>query len=365
MRKLAIVTKNLNLNGISNVVLNYSKQLTNEYNITIFSGTPIDERNKKEAQKNNINIIKTPNKSKKTILKYYSFLKKKLKGYDIVHVNGNSRAILGELAVSRINKNKINVAHCHTSNSDYVFFNKITKSIFNKFYDVGLACSDEAGKWMFGNNKFIVLPNGFETKKFIYNENTRKRIRKELNLNDELVIGHVGNFSEAKNYEFLIKIFETICKRKKNVKLLLVGKYKNNEKMVKKIKQSINAKDIIFYGPTEKVYNVYNAMDVFVFPSKFEGLGITLVEAQCNGLKCVISSNIPNQAIVNKKIVTKLKLSENINVWKDTILKNNIQRNRKEEYFNNINRIEKYDIEKDGIILKNIYEEALKNENNR
>lgn len=356
MKRIAYIARNLNINGISSVILNYGEKLNKEkFKIDLFVGEPINEINIKRCNNANIQIIKTPQKRGKNPLKYFVFLKKKLVDYDIVHIHGNSRTIFLELLISRINKNKINIAHCHSIKCEHKLIHYLLTPFFRKMYDYGVACSKAAGKWMFGNSSFLVLQNGIETSKYIYNINTRERIRKELNIEDKFVIGHVGNFSDSKNYPFLLELFEKVFEKNDKARLLLVGNYDNNQTLKNKILSSKYASNIILYGATNKIYELYNAMDIFVFPSKYEGLGIVLVEAQCNGLKCVVSNMVPNEVEIDSKIIKFLSLNDDSEKWILEILKKNNE-NRKQLYIKNQEKIEQYDINKSVIQLEKIYE---------
>ncbi len=359
MKKIAYITRNLNVNGISSVILNYCKGLNdNEFEITIFAGKPINNSNMEICKRKNVRIIETPKKRGKNPLKYYLFLLKNLKEYDIVHVHGNSRTILIELLISKLNKNKYNIAHCHSVSCDKKFFHYLFTPIFKKYYDVGLACSREAGRWMFGNNEFKVIPNGFETKRFIFNNEMRNQLRKKLNLKDKFVIGHIGNFSNSKNYPFLLELFDRICRVREDAILLMVGNYNNNKELFKIISESNNYNKIILYGTTDEIFNIYNVMDVFVFPSQYEGLGLVLLEAQCNGLKCVTSTGVPNEVEINSKIINFLDLNDKIDIWLDNVLKVNYI-DRYKFFSENKEKINYYNIDTCLNELTNIYKKLI------
>ena len=330
MKKIAYIARNFNVNGISTVILNYSTNLNKkEYLIDIYVGKNIAKENvSKISRFKNIKIIETPSKRKANPLKYFIFLKKNMKEYDVIHVHGNSRTILPELIIAKLNKNKKVIAHCHSTSSDFKIIHYILKPFFNFFYDYGIACSEKAGKWMFGNKKFKVISNGIEIEKYLYNENLRKKIRKELSIDDNIkLIGHVGNFSSAKNYPFVINVFDKICEQKKDYKLILIGKYQNNPEMEKFIRNSRNSDKIFLLGSTDKIYEYYNAMDCFIFPSKYEGLGIVAIEAQINGLDCYVSNTIPPEIKITNNIQYMGINYEDANKWSKKIIEEKHNRN--------------------------------------
>ena len=360
MIKIALIAKNLNINGVSSVVLSLATNLSsNDYKIDIFVGAPISSFNtEKIAKKRNINIIQTPTRSLKNSLKYYGFLKRKLKGYDIVHVHGNSCVIAIDLAIAKLNKNKNTIAHCHNTSCDHKLMHRMLKPFFSVFYDLGLAPTDDCGKWMFGNNKYNILRNGVNTKEYDFDTNKRKSIRSSLNIREnDYVIGHVGNFSRQKNYGHIIKTFDKLCEKGDNYKLLLIGRYQNNLETFKMIKESKNAEKIIIYGATKKPSSLYNAMDCFIFPSLFEGFGIVLLEAQLNGLPCIVSDNIPKEAFLTKDCLG-LSLKSDISLWCDSIVKIKAQKKRAGQSDNCA--LKQYDIDTVVSKLDDIYKKLYR-----
>lgn len=167
--------------------------------------------------------------------------------------------------------------------------------------DYCFACSKEAGESVFGKKwvaspKALVLPNAIDAGKFAYREEMRNKIRSELGLEDCFTVGHVGRFHYAKNHEFLLKIFAALRDRMredgKQAKLILLGEGGSMEERKKQAKDLGIAEDVLFLGNKKDVWNYYQAMDFFVFPSRFEGLPGTVVEAQASGLRCIISDRI-------------------------------------------------------------------------
>ena len=219
------------------------------------------------------------------------------------------------------------------------------RPIANKISNIKIAPSKEAAIFMFGKrnvnlNHVSLLNNGLDYDLFKFNEEFRKSIRKELNINKTtIVVGHVGRFNFQKNHKFLIDIFEKYQNINNDSVLLLVG----GGELEKEIKEYINKKNIttkvIFLGLRKDVYKIYSAMDCFVFPSLFEGMPNTVIEAQANGLPCIISDKISKDV----KILDNLKfidLNKSSNFWANNIEKNNREKNVK-------NIIEKkYDIKK-------------------
>lgn len=354
--KIAYIAKEMPINGISTVILNYCRNLDKDkFDITIFSGEPIDKYYIEECKKINVNIEKMPPKRGGNPLKYYNYLFKKITGknFDIVHVHGNSATITIEMIMAFFRGIKIRIAHCHNTTCDKLRIHKVLKPIFKRIYTYGFACSEDAGKWLFGERDFKILPNGFDTQKFIFNLESRNRIRKELKLENKYIIGHVGMFNKQKNHEFLLEIFKDIAKENSDAYLLLVGNGPDYQIINEIIANHEFKERIICYGECSNVYDVYSAMDIFVLPSKHEGLGIVLLEAQINGLKCVASSVVPRESKISDNI--KFLSLEDKNAWSKEILKKD-EYDRNKNYAKNSEKIQYYDIRKNVEELANIYE---------
>lgn len=182
------------------------------------------------------------------------------------------------------------------------------------------ACSEQAGKYMFREKyKYEVIPDAIDTKKFQFNESVRKEKRLELNLKDDFVIGFVGRLQYQKNPEYLIEIFNAICEKKPKSKLVIVGKG-NLETDIRALCNKRKLMDhVLFLGARNDVASLMQAFDCFVMPSRFEGLGITYIEAQAAGLPCFASTEVPKQAKITN-LMHYISLTDNPNLWADKIL---------------------------------------------
>lgn len=170
------------------------------------------------------------------------------------------------------------------------------------------ACSDKAGKWLYGSkalngDNYKIIPNGIDLQRFAFDEDKRLTIRRELGIeHDDYVVGHVGRFSKPKNHMFLIKMFAAFSVFESKTKLLLVGDGPLCD-IIQRQCTELGVRDkVIFVGAKTNTEDYYQAMDVFTFPSLWEGLGIVALEAQANGLKCIVSDRVPNNVAVTKKV---------------------------------------------------------------
>ena len=256
------------------------------------------------------------------------FLKKSK--YDIVHIHSGSIFVLayGAKIANKYGARKI-IVHSHCTGVDNMKY-KIVKMASEKiFIDNAtnyLACSREAAIWKFPqsiieNEKFVVIKNGIQLEKFKYLEKIRTEYRSMLDIKDnEFVIGNVGRFEIQKNHEYLLEIFEELSKKMTNSKLILVGTGTLKEKIIKQIKEKKLQNKVIILEKRDDVNKILQAMDVFVFPSFFEGLGIVAIEAQAAGLHTICSENIPPEANMTD-LFHKLNISDGKEVWVNEILK--------------------------------------------
>jgi len=224
----------------------------------------------------------------------------------------------------------ITIAHSHNTSSGSGF-QAVVKNILQipiRYQaDYLLACSEDAGKWLFGRkaihkDTFKVIYNSIDSKQYIYSELKRKDVRKRLGIKDNAyVIGNVGRFHPQKNHSFLIKVFEKIYQKNKNAVLLLVGDGTLRNKIQNQVTKKNLSGHVIMTGETSKVYDMLQAMDVFIFPSLFEGFGNVLLEAQSNGLPCIISDRIPKSTHVIPSLIHVLSLESDIDLWVNAAFK--------------------------------------------
>lgn len=271
---------------------------------------------------------------------------------DIIHTHLNTNDY-----VLLLNKNKVKLFHTVHSDPNISFGKgKLLRKIVThycikhkKMIPIALhkKMKKEVNK-LFKTTKCITLPNGIDIKKFQSVNKTSELIKKELNINkNSFIIGHVGRFTESKNHLFLIKIFYEILKKKKEAILVLVGSGESEPVVKDKVRKLKIEKSVIFLGDRDDIPELMSIMDVFVFPSKFEGFGNVLIEAQAAGLKCVVSENVPEEVSLTNLVVS-LSLSDSITKWCEEIL---TPFNSTIEYKNII----EYDIKNVVKKLENIY----------
>lgn len=222
----------------------------------------------------------------------------------------------------------VTIAHSHsTSNGNGI--SAIVKDMLQlpirRTADYLFACSDKAGKWLYGEKatkqpNYRMIPNGVDLKRFAFCERKRQQMRQELGIaEDTFVLGHIGRITVPKNHQFLVELFAEYYKENPNSKLLLVGDGELFETVQRQCTQLGISDAVIMVGSKTNTEDYYQAMDVFVFPSLWEGLGIVAIEAQANGLTCLVSENVPKEAILTEN--TKALSLQSKDAWMNELKK--------------------------------------------
>ena len=262
-------------------------------------------------------------KDDKNIFKYIKDLNdffKYHKEYKIVHGHMQSMMPL-YLLIAKIHNIPVRIAHSHNgayekSIKGFILhlFSRLTK----KFSTNNWACSKIAGQYLFGKDKFKVIYNGIDVSDYIYNEKNRKEIRKELNIENKLVLLHVGRFEKQKNHEYIIKIFEKLYLKNNDAILLLIGEGKLKEKIRRLVDEKRLTDKVLFLGIRNDVNKILQAADYFLLPSLYEGLPVVGIEAQYSKIKCLMSNTITSELKISDNIYF-FDLMNELNDWVDEI----------------------------------------------
>ncbi len=218
----------------------------------------------------------------------------------------------------------VRIAHSHNSNQDRnwkfilkrLYMRKIPSSASHFF-----ACSQEAGEWMFPGQTFTVIRNGINSDAFSFNPHTRSSLRQALGIDEQLLFGHVGRFAPQKNHVFLITVFHKIYMQNPDARLLLVGDGELRNQIEEQVNQLNLENAVIFVGSQANTAPYYQAMDLFILPSLYEGLPLVLVEAQASGLPCVISDQVSPECMITQDLVSVQNLDASPVKWADHILR--------------------------------------------
>ncbi len=254
--------------------------------------------------------------------------------YDFVHVDASTPYDVIVAIAAKIAGVKSIILHAH--NDAYKKGNLI-KDMIMPFCRLAMnlcctdyfAISEPAAKFMFPksvlkNKKYSIIKNGIIAEEYVYDEQRRNKVRTELNVDDDtFVLGNIGRFVYQKNHDFMLEVFSELCKIRENSLLLLVGEGVLFEEIKQKAENLKISDKVCFYGVTHNVPDVLNAMDAFIFPSRFEGLGIVAVEAQAVGLDVWCARTIPEEA----KVCENFRYIEgnDPSFWAKTILNHNVE----------------------------------------
>lgn len=320
------VVPNMNVGGLETFIMNVYRNIDRDkiqfdFLEHYIEPSVYDEEIEKLGGKIYHFSLRNDNNIFKYIIELNKFFKEH-KEYKIVHCHMESIGTILFL-VAKLNGVKIRIGHAHTTSTNNNlkgFVKKIISKPFKYTTTTNFACSFDAGEYLFKNKKYEVIPNAIDIDKFKFDENSRTYLRKELGLEGYQVIGHVGRMDKAKNQLFLIDIFNEYLKINSKSKLVLVGDGELRDEIIDRIKE-LNIEDkVLLLGVRKDVNKLYSAFDLFVFPSLFEGLGIVLIEAQVNGLTCLVSDNIPKITKISNKI--KYLSLEDKSSWINEIKKN-------------------------------------------
>lgn len=297
MKKVLIIsTVGLDYQGITSVILNYSSHICLDglkLEFVAFEG--VDSKLKKKFEK--IGVVHVIPNRKQDTKGYIKGLKQLLKQeYDVVHIHGNSGTMLIEVLLAKAVRVRKIIIHGHNTATNHPVVNKMMNPLMNYLATDRLSCSQKAGEWLYGKREFKILNNAIEVRKFTYNSKVRAEVRGDLGIKEEVLIGHIGHFSHQKNHFYLVDIFKAVHDRHPQTKLLLVSDGVLLEDVKKKVDELGLTDSVVFTGRREDTERLYQAMDIFVLPSRWEGLPLVTVEAQAAGLPIIVSNVVPTVA---------------------------------------------------------------------
>lgn len=207
------------------------------------------------------------------------------------------------------------ICHSHNETDPQQAAHKAGRFLMDFAVTRRLACSEKAGRWMFGKHSYEVIHNAIDIDKFAYSEEKRNIIRKEFNLGDARVYGHIANFIHSKNHQYLLRIYKEISLLDENARFFCVGEGDIRPEIEAQIRQLKLQDKVILTGIRNDVENFMSCFDVLIFPSFFEGLPLTLIEAQAAGLPVLMSDTITPDVIVSEGLVNCQSIQESPQQW--------------------------------------------------
>lgn len=324
MRNILIEGMTSNMGGIEKFIYTIYNNLKDEYHIDFIT---VDENIPFEAEfKENGSEIYRITPRHISIKQYKSDMKNVFnkKKYDVLWSNKTTLSAIDSMVIAKKNGVKKIVCHSHASKNMGSRFTYIMHSLnkkrINAHIDYKVACSTEAAEWFYGKDtdKITIIQNAVDVKKYAPSLAIKERKRKELNIKEEFVLGHIGRFSVEKNHKFLIDIFEQVYKQT-DARLLLCG----DGALMPEIKEYVEGKNleekISFLGIRNDIAEILQVMDVLVFPSLYEGLPFALVEAQAAGVPCVVSDTVSVESKLTD-ILEFVELKNGPMMWTEKIL---------------------------------------------
>jgi glycosyltransferase EpsF len=359
--RVAQMMTDMNYGGVEMVVMNYYRHIDRnkvQFDFFALEGSTLPQREEIEKIGGRVYIV-----PKYTHLSQYEKAIQKLfidNDYKIVHCHMNTLGVFAMYGAKKANvPNRI--LHNHSTSGKGETKKNIMKYLlrpFAKLYSTEFcACSRYAGEWIYGERtKFRVFNNAIDLDKYRYDEATRKELRTELGVEDKFIIGHIGRFCYQKNHAFLIDIFAEVLKKNEDAVLLLIGEGELEDEVRLKVKSLEIEDNVLFLGRKADAYRYYQAMDLFLLPSRYEGLPVVGVEAQAAGLPCVISDVVTQEA---KMLDSTVFVSENENVekWAEIVVDfgKKERKNTSKEM-----RAAGFDIKTEASKLLELYEELIK-----
>lgn len=367
--RVAQIIGKMNNGGVESVIMNYYRNIDRskiQFDFFVDEDSTNILKDEILSLGGKIYILPSYKKIFKYVKELISILK--INNYKIVHANLNTLNLF-PLFCAYIAKVPIRISHSHTTSNKKERKRNLIKNILRLFSRLFVTdyfcCTKQSGEYQFGKKlinlgKVTIINNAIDIDKFIYNSKIRQEVRKELNVRDEILIGHVGRFITQKNHKFLIEVFnQLVCNNNEiKFKLLLVGEgklEKNIKEMVKRMK--IEDK-VIFLGPRNDVGRLMQGMDLFLFPSLYEGLGMVLIEAQTASLLSIASIEVPPCVNITGNVYF-LPISDP-SEWCNKILEllalNNVRKSCKKKIIDS-----GYDIKKESKLLLDIYLDRINN----
>lgn len=353
--------------GIDKYILNVISQIQDD-NLKIDCLTnSIDEDLQEKLDKIGVGLLEIP--TLKHPVAHYNAMKKLIKNgkYDIAYFNiSEAFNSLGILAAKRCGVKKV-VVHSHSSGVDsHSLVVRIVKTICHRIMRIMVvgrcatdyySCSYVAGEWLFPkkilkSKKFHIMNNAVKEEKFHFDKSKREMKRKELGVENRIVVGQIGAFSYQKNSLFVVDIAEELYKKNPNVVVMMIGIGNDFEKVKEAVVERKLEKAVWMMGSRQDVYELVQAMDIFILPSRFEGLPIVAIEAQVAGLKVIISDTISKETALSDRCMF-FPITKSASDWAEKILEN-IEYDRDTLDLSNCKYC--FDIDKQNTMIKNIFE---------
>lgn len=345
-------------NGVAKFVMNYYHSLLEKnykVDFLLVSKEPTNTKYLDEVLKNNSEVYYIPTgnvigRIKRTKAKMQEILKNKK--YDIVDVNLVDLYAYGCISAAKENYVKKIIYHAHNPYTigKLLFLRDILNHQCIKLSTDLVACTEETGKSIFKKKEFTIIKNAIYFEDYRYDLSARNKYRKELQLEDKLIIGAVGRLTSQKNPFFAIKVFEEILKQEPKAHFIWVSNGDLKDKFLDYITKHNLKENVTLLADRQDINKFYSTFDIFLLPSKYEGLGIVFLEAQCNGLPIYTSDKVPKE-VKKCSNVHFLSLTKKPIAWANYILKTYKTAKKRNQYYSILKNSDyDYNVNKDNII---------------
>lgn len=334
-KKVLLVGLTNGVGGVETFLVNIIKNIDiNKFDIECLVHQDVNEKYQDDLKNIKINRIvgikKNPFKFLKEIISFY-----KNNNFDVVHLNQCTSLFFVYVFPILFDKKVKFIVHSHNGNGNNKLLHKLLSFIQNRRADVKIACSDVAGKWMFGKGEYVIVENGIDLKKYQYKPEDVTYLKKELNLyNNKKIIGSVARFDKQKNHKKIIKIYKEYFKINSNSVLILVGDGEEKDNVIHLIDEYELNENVILLGVRNDVHNILKLFDVLLIPSLYEGLPFIMIEAQAASLPILASETISNQIEITD-LVYRENLETSDEIWAkkiDFIIENNKTKRLEKDY---------------------------------
>lgn len=347
--------------GVEQMLINYTKCMNEKFDINqiiVYQHDPNKVCLNKfvDAKDKCLRISDKRKHPVKNIIDTFRIIKKEKP--DIIHAHMNLLNFI-PLLCGLLCGVKVRISHSHIANKNInsTVEEKVFKYLNILFSNLFLSCGYNAGKYMYGDRNFTIVHNSIDIDRFIYSENKRNQTRKKLGLkDDETLVTNVGRLTAQKNQIFLIKVMRRVVHENNKVKLFIFGNGELKDQILSLIKESNLQNNIFIHEPVNNIEEYYDASDIFVLPSLYEGFPVSLVEAQVSGLTSIVSNSIDRTSKINDSV--EFLSNDDEDEWANEIIHATGQ-GRKVK----INKFKGFNINNSYKDLYEIYTKALTNIN--
>jgi len=319
----------MNRGGAETMIMNYYRYIDTkliQFDFLISAPEKCDYEDEILALGGKVFRVPILSKSPSQYLRAVNYFFKTHKEYKIVHSHTSAKNTV-PLGIAKWNKVPVRICHSHNVRNEKGFSGIIKNMLkpFLKYVATDfIACGEDAGIWLYGSNYYkthgILFRNVIDVSKFKFDLERRAAIRAQHNWDSKLVIGNVARFDTQKNHEFIVDIFNALHQKMSNTILLLIGDGPQKRGIEEKVTNLKLNESVVFKGVVDNVSGYIQAMDVFLLPSHYEGLPLTVIEAQASGLKCFVSEKVITRECDLTGLIRFISLDESPDQWSDHIL---------------------------------------------